>query len=167
MTVRKAVRYAAALTLAAMSLSAVADSRNGGCEDRPMSGIEPQRPMVGMGVHHGEMMGLHRLNLSDEQHDKVFELLQSQMRQQHEAMRAGRKAHEELRKLSQEPVFDVTKAKAAADQISQLMSQQMLLRAKTESQVRALLRPEQRKVLDESSGQRQPGPRMAPGRHHD
>lgn len=168
MNIRKSFQYAAFATLSALSLSAFAAPPQGGCEPGAMPGMEAQQPMGGMGGHHGFAMGLHSLNLSDEQHDKVFELMQSQMRQQHEAMRAGRKAQEELRQLAREPGFDVAKAKPLADQLGQLQAQQLLRQAQAESQLRALLTPEQRKALEERAGPRQHGPRMMPGgRHHD
>ncbi|MDD2728798.1 Spy/CpxP family protein refolding chaperone [Malikia sp.] len=171
MNIRKSFQYAAVATLSALSLSAFAAPRQGGCEPGAMPGMEAHQPMAGMGGmggHNGFAMGLHSLNLSDEQHDKVFELMQGQMRQQHEAMRAGRKAQEELRQLAREPGFDAAKAKPLADQLGQLQAQQLLRQAQAESQLRALLTPEQRKKLDESAGQRQHGPRMMPGeRHHD
>ncbi len=168
MYIRKSFQYAAVATLSALSLSAFAAPQQDGCEPGAMPGMEAHQPMAGMGGQHGFAMGLHSLNLSDEQHDKVFELMQSQMRQQHEAMRAGRKAQEELSKLAREPGFDAAKAKPLADQLGQIQAQQLLRQAQAESQLRALLTPEQRKALDERAGQREHGPRMMPGgRHHD
>jgi Spy/CpxP family protein refolding chaperone len=163
MNIRKSVQYTAIAALSALSLSAFAWQHQGGCEPGAMHGMG--HPMAGMGGHHGLMQALHRLNLSDEQHDKLFELMQSQMRQQHEAMRAGRKAHEELSQLSRAPGFDAARAKALADQLGQHHAQQLLRQAQAESQLRALLTPEQRKALDAGAGQHEHGPRMMPGRH--
>ena len=171
MNVRNFVRYVTVTSLAALSLSAFAAPQH--CEDGAMPGMAGhqkmagRQQMAGMGGQHGLAMGLHRLNLSDEQHDKVFELMQSQMRQRHEAMRASRKAHEALRKLASEPGFDAARAKALADELGQLEGQQLLRQAQAESQLRALLTPEQRKALDERAGQ-QNGPHMMQGgdRHH-
>ena len=164
MNIRKSVRYGVIATLSALSLSAFAGPQHGGCEQQPMAGMAAQPPMAGMGAHHGLVMGLHRLKLSDEQHDKLFELLQAQMRQQHETMRAERKAHEELNELSHAPAFDAARAKVLADELGQLRAQQLLRRAQAESQLRALLTPEQRKALDEGQAQHQHGPRTMQGR---
>lgn len=165
MNIRQSVQYAAIAALSALSLSAFSGQYPGGCEPGAMHGMGGQHSMSGMGGHQGLMMGLHRLNLSDEQQDKVFELMQSQMRQQHEAMRAGRKAHEELSQLTRAPGFDAARAKVLADQLGQYHAQQLLRQAQAESQLRALLTPEQRKALDEGAGQREHGPRMMPGSH--
>ncbi len=170
MNIRKSIRYGAIATLSALSLSAFAWSQHGSCEQQGMHGMHgmhgkgSQHQMTGMGHHHGMARALHSLNLTDEQHDKVFELMQSQMRQQHESMRASRKAQEALRQLTREPGFDAAKAKALADELGQLKAQQLLHRAQTESQLRALLTPEQRKQLDEGEAQSPRGPRMMPGR---
>jgi periplasmic protein CpxP/Spy len=163
MNIRKSIRYGAIAALSALSLSAFAWSQQGSCEQHGMPGKGEHHPMAGMGHHHGMAKSLHRLNLSDEQHDKVFELMQSQMRQQHETMRASRKAQQALRQLSREPGFDAARAKALADELGQLQAQQQLRRAQTESQLRALLTPEQRKALDEAPAQSPRGPRMLHG----
>ncbi len=166
MNLSTSLRYVAVATFSALSLSAFAWSQHGGCEHREPSGMEARGPMAAMDGHHGLMMDLHRLKLSDEQHDKLFELMQSQRQQQHEAMRTGRKAQEELSRLTREPGFDAAKAKVLADELGQLKAQQLLRQAQAMSQLRALLTPEQRKALDEGAGQRQHGPRMMQGRQH-
>lgn len=168
MNIRKSIRYGAIAALSVLSLSAFAWSQHGSCEQQGMQGMHGkggQHQMAGMGHHPGMGMALHRLSLTDEQHNKVFELMQSQMRQQHESMRASRKAHEALHQLTREPGFDVAKAKALTDELGQLKAQQLLRRAQTESQLRALLTPEQRKALDEGEAQSPSGPRMMSGHH--
>jgi len=140
-------RFAAAAVLSALSLAAVAAPQHdeGNCDMSPMSmhGME-HHAMMGMGP-----MALHRLNLSEAQHDKVFELMQGQAKQHHDMMKASRKSMAELRALTRAPTFDADKARALADEQGRLMAQQLFQHAQMGAQLRALLTPEQLKRLDE------------------
>lgn len=166
MNIRKSVQYTAIAALSALSLSAFAmqhSSPSGECESPRSHGMAGHH-MSGMGhpgmEQHG--MALHRLDLSDEQHDKVFELMHGQAKQQHETMRALRKQQGELQQLTRTTPFDAAKARVLANEIGQLKASQLLQHAQTEAQLRALLTPEQLKQLDQRAGDKPRGPRMAP-----
>ena len=143
----KSLRLVAAAVLSALSLAAVAAPHHGAgdCDmsQMPMHGMA-QHSMMGMGP-----MALHGLDLSEAQHDKVFELMQGQAKQHHELMKASRKNMTELRALTRAPAFDADKARALADEQGRLMAQQLFQHAQMGAQLRALLTPEQLKRLDE------------------
>jgi len=142
----QSLRLAAAAVLSAVSLATVAAPQHGAgncdMQQMPMHGME--HSMMGMGP-----MALHRLDLSEAQHDKVFELMQGQAKQHHEMMKASRKSMAELRALTRAPTFDADKARALADEQGRLMAQQLFQHAQMGAQLRALLTPEQLKRLDE------------------
>ncbi|MEY5099258.1 MAG: hypothetical protein RJA36_1977 [Pseudomonadota bacterium] len=156
----KSVRFAAAAILSALSLVAVAAPHpgDGECDMGRMHGFA-HHPMGGMGP-----MALHRLDLSEAQHDKVFELMQGQARQHHDMMKASRKNMAELRALERAPAFDAGKARALADEQGRLMAQQIFQHAQMTAQLRALLTPEQLKRLDERGAEPPHGEHMGPGR---
>lgn len=104
---------------------------------------------------------LHRLNLSEAQQDKLFAITHAAAPQQRNQEKAERKAHDALRALGASPQFDEGKANAAARELGQAIANGALLRARLESQVLALLTPEQREQLRRP---RPPGPPGAPER---
>ncbi len=125
-----------------------------------------------MGGHMGGHMGglsprmLQSLQLSDAQRDKVKELMQAQAKTMQEQMGQSRARHEQLDQLSRAPSFDAAKARALADEQGQQMAQHLFQRAQFQSQLRALLTPEQLKQLDERQAAGRPmdgkGPRPQP-----
>lgn len=175
--------------LAALSLTAMAapPEAGEGCDPQGrhggamygMAGAEGHHggrtghgPMGAMGGHMGGHMGglsprmLQSLQLSDAQRDKVKELMQAQAKTMQEQMGQSRARHEQLDQLSRAPSFDAAKARALADEQGQQMAQHLFQRAQFQSQLRALLTPEQLKQLDERQAAGRPmdgkGPRPQP-----
>jgi Spy/CpxP family protein refolding chaperone len=107
---------------------------------------------------HGLLGRLRYLNLSEAQQDKVFAITYAAAPRQREQEKAQRKAYEALRAIGGSTQFDEARADAAARDLGQAIANGALLRARLESQVLAVLTPEQREQLRKG---RPPGP---PGR---
>lgn len=121
----------------------------------------PEMPFGGMEGGHGGMMGhLHRLNLSEAQQDKLFNIMHAAAPERREHMKAIRKAHEALAELGRAERFDDARASALARELGQAIGAEALLQARIESQALAILTPEQRERLRRH---RTPGPQMRPG----
>jgi protein CpxP len=105
---------------------------------------------------HSVLHALHRLDLSEAQQDKLFAITHAAAPRQREQEKAERKAHEALLALGASASFDEARAGAAARDLGQAIANGALLRARIESQVLALLTPEQREQL---RAHRPPGPR--------
>ncbi len=173
--------------LAALSLTAMAAAPTAGegCEyhGRPGSAMHG---MDGAEGHHGGRMGhgpmgareghmgghmgglsprmMQSLQLSDAQRAKVSELMQAQSKTMQEQMSEGRARHEQLDQLSRAASFDAAKARALADEQGRQMAQHLFQRVQLQSQLRALLTPEQLKQLDAREADGRPmdgkGPRQ-------
>lgn len=152
-------RFLAASALAlAVPLSAMAfQGGMGGCDGG----------MRGTSMKHGEMMhgggmmamrGLHRLNLSEAQDDKIFEIMHAQAPKMREQMKSLRKSEDELRALKAAPDFSEAKAKQVVDRIASQRADMEMARLQTERQIMGLLTPEQQKQLADMK-QRGPGKR--------
>ena len=182
------LRHTALGLLAALSLTAMAaaPAAGDGCEHqgRPgmhgMAGAEGHHGRMGHGGHDrymggGSMKGhmgglsprmLQSLQLSDAQRAQVTELTQAQAKTMQEQMGQSRARHEQLDQLSRAPSFDAAKARALADEQGQQMAQHLFQRVQLQSQLRALLTPEQLKQLDARQADGRPmdgkGPRPQP-----
>jgi Spy/CpxP family protein refolding chaperone len=88
---------------------------------------------------------LHELTLSDEQQDKIFELLHAQAPQVHRLARTLHKSSAQLRELGFSEQYDETAARGLIDAASRAHSELALLRTRTDHEVLGLLTPEQRK----------------------
>lgn len=131
----------------------------------PDGGMRVDDDMHGMhDMHGGLMMRLHRLNLSEAQRDKLFNIMHGAAPEARERMKAIRKAHEALAELSRADRFDDAKANALSRELGQAVAAEALLRARIESQALAVLTPEQREQLRRH---RTPGPQMRPRAPHD
>ncbi len=153
-------RFLAVSALAlAVPLSALAfQGGKGGCDARDgMRGVSmnPGQMMHGGGM---AMRGLHRLNLSDAQDDKIFEIMHAQAPKMREQMKSLRKSEDELRALKAAPDFSETKAKQLVDRIAAQRADMEMARLQTERQIMGLLTPEQQKQLADMK-QRGPGKR--------
>jgi len=102
----------------------------------------PEMPFDGAPLGH-----LRHLDLSEAQQDKLFAIMHAAAPQQRAQMKAERKAHEALRALGGSPRFDEARANAAARDLGQAIAAGAVLRARIESQVLALLTPEQREQM--------------------
>jgi Spy/CpxP family protein refolding chaperone len=123
----------------------------------------PGMPGPGMpfdGMHGGMMMHMRRLNLSEAQQDKLFNIHHAAEPEQREHMKAIRKAHEALAELGRADRFDDARAAALSRDLGQAIAAAVLLRARTEAQALAVLTPEQREQLRR---RRTFGPQVRPG----
>ncbi len=156
-----AAAVALALPLASSAVAEPKGAMRGGCDGMGMK--------AGFG-HHG--MGgdalprhLNRLDLTEAQRDRIFDIMHAQAPNQRNAAKAMHKAQSDLRDLTAAPDFSEAKAKELADAAAAAMGQMALNRAKTERQVFDVLTPEQRKQLADlkASGDRPRHPRGPAG----
>src|SRR5262249_40933785 len=112
--------------------------------------------MPGHGAMHrgGPMMMLRGLDLTDAQRDQVFKIYHDQEPAVHEQMKQVRAARETLTKLAAADNFDQAQARQAADAQAKALSSLAMIRAQTVHQVRGILTPEQRTLLDQRSQKR-------------
>lgn len=159
-------RFAAAAAVA-LAVPLTASAFGGGQKGMMHGGCDGMGMKAGFG-HHGMGMGgdampryLNRLELSEAQRDRIFDIMHAQAPLQRNAAKALHKAQGDLRDLSAAPDFSEAKAKELADAAAAAMSQMALNRAKAERQVYDVLTPEQRKQLADlkASGERPRHPR--------
>lgn len=114
---------------------------------------------------------LHGLKLTDEQRDAIFSITYKQTPAMRDKEKSLHKAHEALHALAKSGKFDEAKAKSLAQDIADNIGVLSLLRARVESDIYALLTPEQRKKIEEARDQDPDGFRPAHGRfvkrHHE
>lgn len=91
---------------------------------------------------------LRGLNLTEAQRDQVFTLLHNQAPQLREKAKAVRTSREELHALSASGSFDEAKARSLAEGAARAEAELAVMRARTESQIFALLTSEQRKQAE-------------------
>jgi Spy/CpxP family protein refolding chaperone len=145
---------AAALT-AATVLIATAQAAPAGC-DGPGAGPRAA------GFHHGGPKGLaaldrmeaklDRIDLSDEQREKVRSVIDAarpEFRKIADALRAN---HKEMRSTMRNDEFDEQAVRRVADRQGDLIADMIVLRGKLKSQVAAVLTPEQRQELHRGFG---------------
>jgi protein CpxP len=131
-----------ALALALVGGTALAQGPDG---DKPM-----HRGM------HGGMMGmemgmgfLHQLNLTDEQHAQVKQIMQAEKPNIKPLMQQEAQSHQQMMQLITSGAFDQAKATALAQQEAQVHTQITVEHAKIASQIYALLDSSQKaKVAD-------------------
>jgi periplasmic protein CpxP/Spy len=87
--------------------------------------------------------------LTEDQEDKVFAIVHAAAPALREQEKALRKAREALRDLNQSSQYDESRVKGLADTAAKADSQLIVLRARTEHEILALLTPEQLKQLRE------------------
>lgn len=134
---------ATAVPLTALAFQGHGDK--GGACDRE-GGMRP----VGMKHEGGPMpllRGLHRLDLSEAQDDKIFDIMHNQAPQMRKQMKALQKSEKDLQALKQAPDYSDAKAKGLIEQISRQRADMELARLQAERKVLEVLTPEQRKEL--------------------
>ncbi len=122
----------------------------------PVSAMPPLAPPDAPMMHPGPMASgfertppfLHGLQLSEEQNDKIFDLMHAQVPALRAKAKEARKAHEELHRLSLSVDFDEAKAKSLADAGARAMADMALMRTRVDHQIYRLLTPEQRRALE-------------------
>lgn len=113
--------------------------------------------------------GLHGLNLTEEQKDKIFNLRHAQEPAVRAKLKELRETRSNLQALTHAPTYDEAKVRALTDKSAGVMAELARMHARTEYQIYQILTPEQRKQLDERRAQREemgPGmmrPGMGPG----
>jgi Spy/CpxP family protein refolding chaperone len=88
---------------------------------------------------------LHELTLSDEQQDKIFDLLHAQAPQVHRLARTLHKSNAQLRELGYSEQYDEAAARGLIDAAARAQSELALLRIRADHEVLGLLTPGQRK----------------------
>lgn len=142
---RFAVRALLAAACVAFSLHAAA---------QPMAGHDHHGPFGHPGTARGgHPPGLKGVRLSDEQKDRIFAIMHAQAPAVHEQGRKLRAAQEALHALGMTAQFDDKKAAQLAQEAGQAVAALSLQRARTESQVNAVLTPEQRKLAESQRSQ--------------
>lgn len=120
----------------------------------------------GPGPRPGHRMGgpgfpfLGGIALSEAQEDRLFAIMHAQAPQLREQEKAERKAAQALRAMKESGQYDEAQASAQARALGQAIAAQEVLRARTASQVMALLTPQQKEALqherDDEGGPRGP-----------
>ncbi|HVL57831.1 MAG TPA: Spy/CpxP family protein refolding chaperone, partial [Burkholderiaceae bacterium] len=113
--------------------------------------------MHGMrGMHHGEGYGiglgmrlLRGLDLSEEQRDRIFEILHAQAPQVRAKGKELRQARQELQRLALSTEFDEARVKAASDRTARAIADIAQLRTAAANQVYRLLTPEQQQTVQQ------------------
>lgn len=106
----------------------------------------------GMGEH--GMPGLHGVQLTEAQQDRIFAIMHAQAPAQRELEKKIRAAHEALRAIGTSGQFDESKASAQAQALGEATAAEALLHARTHAEVLALLTPEQREQATKGRPQR-------------
>ncbi len=154
---------ALALPLAAVAAPGERGPQRGGCG---AMGAHAGFAHPGMGGD-GLQRKLHRLNLSEAQRDRIFDIMHAQAPILRNNMKALHKAQGDLRALTAAADYSEAKAKELADAAAAATGEMALNRAKAERQVYDVLTPEQRQQLAEMKAerprQRGDGPRRPGG----
>jgi len=115
--------------------------------------------------HHGMHMGkpgmpmyLHGLTLSSAQEDQLFELMHAQMPNLRNQHKQHRQVVEELHAAARAEKFDEAKVQQLADKAASLEKEKVLMLARQDAKIFALLTPEQRKKAREFKGFEHSGP---------
>jgi Spy/CpxP family protein refolding chaperone len=88
------------------------------------------------------------LDLSDDEKDKIFAILNGRALELRGALKQARASHEDLRDMVRSGGYDEARAHALTDAGARAEAQARFLVAKTDSEILALLTPEQRQDLE-------------------
>jgi protein CpxP len=115
--------------------------------------------------HHASNDGvphyLHGLDLTQTQKDQLFALIHEQAPILREQQKQRHALHQALRETSQAQAFDDAKAQEIASGLATLEREQVLMRARTQAKVFALLTPQQREKAQVFKEARAKGERTA------
>jgi periplasmic protein CpxP/Spy len=142
-TTFKTLLAAACITIAATGLAAAEQSEKSDEPSYCAKDHHKHRPHAGARGF-GQPHFLHGIALTSEQEDKLFAIHHAEVPKLREQMKQRQQLNQALRDLSQATPFDETKANAIASKLATLEKESALNRARTESQVLAVLMPEQR-----------------------
>lgn len=166
----------ASTALLAMAAAAQAQPGPGNPPAPPMDSPQMNCPMMGMGpgmmghgmgsFHGGGMMPgsdmghmLYGLNLSEEQQDKVFNIIHRQEPRKRESLKMLHKSIAALHDLVRSSNYSDANVQSFSRAIGQASADLALMHAQTERQIYEILTPEQRRQFDD----RGYGPRHRPG----
>jgi periplasmic protein CpxP/Spy len=90
---------------------------------------------------------LHGIKLTDEQRDKVFDLMHAQVPAMRSREKELQQSRESLHKLALTSEFDDMKAKLLAESGARIMAEIALMHARTDYQIYRLLTTEQRRQI--------------------
>ncbi|HKJ07985.1 MAG TPA: Spy/CpxP family protein refolding chaperone [Gammaproteobacteria bacterium] len=107
-------------------------------------------PMGGSGHHLMRLM--EKLNLSKDQRDQIWKIVDAQRGQGREKMLALMENRKALRAATRGSQYDAGKVRELADRQGKLMADLMVMRADTKHRIRAVLTPEQQSQLDQMRG---------------
>jgi Spy/CpxP family protein refolding chaperone len=107
---------------------------------------------------------LHGLTLTDDQQDRIFDLLHGQAPMARQLLRSLQKSRSQLHELGLSDKYDETAVRALADAQSKAEGDLTVLRAHTDHEILALLTPEQRRQIAKDAGD--PGGHDRPGPAH-
>src|SRR5690606_21706860 len=110
----------------------------------------------------GAIKGFHRLKLSDEQREQIFQIRHEQAPELFKLKTAERNARMQLHEAGRADTFDDSKAQQAAKALGDAQGQLALMRAQSRAKVMAVLTTEQREQLSKSRSHRRDGKRAAP-----
>jgi len=138
---------------AALPFAAQAQGMPGG-PDGGRPGMHQRHHGGGRGMHHGmghSMKGgrhgpsfLRGINLTEAQRDKVFAIRHAQAPVMRDKFKIVRQSRTDLRALTTAAQFDEARARAIADTGARAMADIAVLKAKGDSEIFALLTPEQK-----------------------
>ncbi|RZI42436.1 periplasmic heavy metal sensor [Herbaspirillum sp. HC18] len=159
------VRLAAAIVLVAPILAHAQAGPGPGPERMPM--MPPAHGMPCGGPPDEGPPFLRGLNLDESQRDKVFAIMHAQAPQARELRKAHDKAREALLALVRSGQYSDSKAKPIADTLGRTASEMALLHARSDSQILAVLTPEQRARSEKMQQEHMPGhgPECGPHPH--
>lgn len=153
---RKSIVAAAVILAVVFAVSSVALARGywreggGYCSGQGFGGPEFGGP-GSMGTRFGLMQDL---NLSDEQRDQALKITESHQIEMIKARGDLIKAHDTLRDALQADTLNEEKVRQAYKKLSSLREDRLVARAKMMSELKAILTPEQVKLLDERTADR-------------
>lgn len=140
-----AAAVALAVPLTASAVGGQKGMMHGGCDGMGMKSGYGHPGMGGDGMPRY----LNRLDLTEAQRDRIFDIMHAQAPTMRNAAKAMQKAQGDLRDLTAAPDFSEAKASELANAAAAAMGEMALQRARTERQVFDVLTPEQRKQLAE------------------
>ncbi len=150
---KKVLTLTLILTLATALVAAAQPApRAGGCCDMPCCGPMGERQGMRMGGHHGNpgikgiLAHADQINLTDEQRDKLQDLMTKFRLQQVDQKAALEKAQIELKALERDEA-DLNAVNAAIDKVSKLKADMQKARYAHRRQVMSVLTDEQKEQL--------------------
>lgn len=110
----------------------------------PGPGVEEDMPMGG---RHFERMA-ERLGLSDAQKEQIAALREAARKQAEPLLQQRQESREAMQKLVGAETFDEAAVRKLADKQARTQTELMVIRARTHSQINAVLTPEQRQLAE-------------------